>query len=169
MRRELSLVCCASLAFTAVPNAASAQAGPVALKRDLTEWTNLSGLQPGEIIEVVDRKSSKKHRGTFVSFGDAGISLRDDSLELNLQRQDVRSVKVRGSRLPHASIWVIDGAAVGTAAGLLAANSASQTYSGTSYYAGILGGAAIGAILGLLADAGISRMKPSYRVIYRSR
>lgn len=169
VRRPLSLICAASLAFTAAPNAASAQAGPVALKRDLTEWTNLSVLAPGETIEVVDQKSSKKHRGTFVSFDDASISLRDDSGELSLQRQDVRSVKVRGSRLPHAAIWGIGGAAVGAAAGVLAANAASKTYSGTDYYAGILGGAVIGAILGLLADAGISRIRRSYHVIYRSR
>jgi hypothetical protein len=168
-RTPLSLICAASLALTAPPKAASAQAGPVALKRDLTEWTNLNALAPGETIEVVDRKTSKKHRGTFVGFDDASISLRDDSGKLDLQRQDVRSVKVRGGHLPHAAIWGIGGAAVGAAAGLLAANAASKAYSGTDYYAGLLGGAVIGAILGLLADAGISRIRPSYHVIYRSR
>ncbi len=169
MRRALSLVCCASLALTAWSDSARAQAGPLAVKRDSTEWANLSALSPGTMIEVVDRNSPKKHRGTFVGFGDASISLRDHSGEQDLRRQDVLSVKVRGGRLPHAGIWVIGGAAVGAAAGLLAANAASKTDSGASYDAGILGGAAIGAILGLLADAGISRVKPSYRVIYRSK
>ena len=169
-RRPLSLICAASLAFTAAPKVASAQAAPVALKRDLTEWTNLSVLAQGETIEVVDQKSSKKHHGTFVSFDDASISLRDESGKLNLQRQDVRSVKVRGSRLPHAAIWGIGGAAMGAAAGVLAANAANNSYSGTAASdAGIIAGAVIGAILGLLADAGISRMRPSYHVIYRSR
>ncbi len=120
MRRALSLVYCASLAFTAAPNAASAQTGPIALERDLTEWTNLSALSPGQMMEVVDRTSSKKHRGTFVGFDDAGISLRDASGEQTLRKQDVRSVKVRGAfsptghlgnrrRSPGSCRWVLGG------------------------------------------------------------
>ena len=121
------------------------------------------------MIEVVDRNSSTKHRGSFVGFDDASISLRDASGEQTLRKQDVRSVKVRGGLLSHAGLWIIGGAAVGTAAGLLAANAASKSDSGVSWGAGIIGGAAIGAILGIFADAGISKARRSYRLVYLSR
>ena len=168
-RRALSLLCVASLSLTAAPNAAWAHGGALVSKRDVAEWTNLSALSPGAEIEVADRKSTKKHRGAFVAFDDAGVSLRDDSGEQSVQRQDVLSVKVRGGRLSHGGIWMIGGAAVGTAAGVLAANSASKVDSSVSWYAANRGRRGDRRDSSDLVDVGISKARPSYRLIYRSR
>ena len=60
-------------------------------------WSNLTTLQPGQKIQVVDMKS-KKHSGTFVNVSDSTISYRDTSGDETIQKPDVRSVKLMANK-----------------------------------------------------------------------
>jgi hypothetical protein len=46
---------------------------------DQASWTNLSALQAGQKIQIVDA-NSKKHSGIFVNVSDTGIATQDASV-----------------------------------------------------------------------------------------
>ncbi len=80
-------------------------------------WANLSGLKPGQKIQIVET-NSKKHSGAFDSVSDSAISLRDAKGEASVQKQDVRSVKLmRNRRLRNTLIGLGVGAGAGAAIG----------------------------------------------------
>jgi hypothetical protein len=60
---------------------------------DKSSWTNLSALQPGQKIQVVER-NSKKDSGTFSMVTGTAITLHEKSGEQTIQRQDVRIVRL---------------------------------------------------------------------------
>src|SRR6266436_5945634 len=81
MRKSLLLICVLGLSCVswAQTNRAS--------------WSNLSGLQAGQKIQIVDM-NSKKHSGAFVSVSGTALSYQDSPGEQTIQKQDVRSVKL---------------------------------------------------------------------------
>src|SRR3984957_13501819 len=60
---------------------------------DRASWANLSGLQPGQRIQVVGM-TSKKHSGNFVSISYTAISYRETNDEQSIPKQDVIRVKL---------------------------------------------------------------------------
>ena len=106
MRRRLFLICvlglcCASWA-----------------RLDQTFWANLTALQAGQKIQVVDM-NSKKHSGTFVNVTDTLISYQETAGEQTVQKQDVRSVKVveNKHRVRNTLVGMGLGGAVGAGVG----------------------------------------------------
>jgi hypothetical protein len=155
MRRLLFLICvvgiaCASLAET---NKAS--------------WANLSSLQAGQKIQVIDM-SSKKHSGTFVNVSDAAISFQEVAGERTIQKQDVRSVKLMENK--HRWRNSLIGAAVGggAGAGIGAASfhpcSGSQSFCIDPDNKAIRAG--VGAVIGLAVGATVGALLPSHQMIY---
>jgi hypothetical protein len=150
--RKLWIVVC----VLAMPCAASGQSNKSA-------WENLSALQAGHRIEVVEI-NSKKVSGAFVNVTDAGISLQGQSGEQTISRQDVRVVKLMENkhRLRNAAIGAAIGAAAGAGAlgGLV--NSAEGGFNFTAQGAGI--GAGAGAVIGAIVGA----LWPSHQTVYRA-
>lgn len=163
MRKTLFLIC-----VLGPPFAAGAQT-------DQASWENLSALQAGQKIQVVDM-NSKKHSGTFVNVSGIAISYQDAAGEQTIQKQDVRSVKLLGSkhrvRNTLVGIGVGGGVGAGTGAGIGAAtfhSCSSQSFcvqpvgkggsTGIAAVVGFAGGAAVGAIVGALL--------PGHSTIYR--
>jgi hypothetical protein len=161
MRRILFLICILGL-----PSALRAQTNQA--------WANLSGLNAGWKIQIVEM-NSKKHSGTFLSVSDAAISWQGTTGEQTIPKQDVRSVKLLENKHRRRNTFI--GAAVGggvgagVGAGIGAAtfhSCSSQPFciqpvgeggqAGIAAVFGLVGGAAIGALTGYLV--------PSHKVIY---
>jgi hypothetical protein len=111
-------------------------------------WTNLSRLQSGQKIQVVEM-NSKKHSGTFLNVSNAAISCQDAAGEQAIQKQDVRSVKLMENKHRLRNAFLAGGLGAGVGAGIGAAtfhSCASQSFciqpAGRGSLAGI--GAAIG-------------------------
>lgn len=64
MRKSLLLICVVGLSCVSWA------------RTNRASWANLTGLQAGQKIEIVDMKS-KKHFGTFVNVTDTAISYED--------------------------------------------------------------------------------------------
>ena len=153
MRMLLVLLCvlglpCASLAQT---NQAS--------------WAILSGLRAGQNIQVVDT-ASRKHSGTFTSVSDTAITLRATAGEQSIQKQDVRSVRLKNThRLRNTLIVAGVGAGVGAGIGAATHKSCSQ-----GQFCLDIGGrglpAAIGAVIGGLGGAAVGALLPSHSTVY---
>ena len=142
---------------------------------DQASWANLSALQAGQKIQVVDM-NSKKHSGTFVNVSDTAISYQETGGEQTIQKQDVRSVKLMESkyrvRNTLVGLGVGGGVGAGVGAGIGAAtfhSCSSQSFciqpvgkggsAGIAAVIGFAGGAAVGAVVGALL--------PSHSTIYR--
>lgn len=85
---------------------------------DQASWANLSGLRPGQKIQVAGMPS-KKHSGNFISVSDTVISYRETTGEHSIPRQDVLSVKLMENkhRLRNTIIMAGVGAGVGAVIG----------------------------------------------------
>jgi hypothetical protein len=79
-------------------------------------WADLSAVQPGQKIQIVDM-NSKKRSGAFVNVSDNAISYRDTAGERTMQKPDVRSVKLMVNK--HRLRDAVIGGAVGGGAGAL--------------------------------------------------
>ena len=162
MRKILFLIC-----VLGIPSASQAQTSQAA-------WPNLSALNAGWKIEIVEM-NSKKHSGTFVSFSDAAISWQGTTGEQTVQKQDVRSVKLlenkhrRRNTLIGAAVGGGVGASVGAGIGAATFHScSSQPFCiqpvgeggqvGIAAVVGLVAGGAVGAIIGALTH--------SHKVIY---
>lgn len=148
MRKSLLLICvlglsCASWGQT---NRAS--------------WANLSALQAGQKIQIVDT-NSKKHSGTFVGVSETAISYQETAGAQSIQKQDVNSVKLTGNthRLRNAII----GGAVGAGAG---AGITAAAWENHGFAGGKGTGAAVGAVIGFVAGAVVGVLSPSHKIIY---
>jgi hypothetical protein len=139
MRNTLLLICVLGISFASVAQTKQ------------SSWANLSGLQVGQKIQVVDI-TSKKHSGVFVSVSDSAISFKDAAGEKSVQRPDVRSVKLmnRHHRLRNALIGAGVGGGAGAAIG--AAATSSHDFFGRGFAAAFLGvaGAVCGTTVGVL-------------------
>jgi hypothetical protein len=135
--------------------------------RAQTDWTNLNQLQPGEEIRLVEIDSTR-HAGAFVAISETAISLREGAAELSVAQSQVQQVSVRKRGLRHPGAWMLGGAAVGTAAGVLLTVTVDRIYPGTSSAAGIIGGAVLGAVAALLLNVATISRFPTYKTIYRA-
>jgi hypothetical protein len=135
-------------------------------------WENLSTLQAGQKIQVVEM-NSKKDSGTFLNVSATTISLQEKSGEQTVQRHDVRSVKLMENkqRLHHTLI----GAAVGAGAGAGIGAAVDRPPKPCPPDVLCLGGfdvprgvvAAVGAVIGSLCGAAVGALLPSHKMIYR--
>ena len=128
-------------------------------------WSKLSGLQPGQAIQIVDT-AAKTHSGTFVSVSDRSIVMRDASSERSIQRTDVRQVKLMHSnqRLHHTLIGAAVGAGAGAVVGATAGACSGSCYFGSSR--GALAG--IGLAIGGIVGTGIGAVLPAHgNTIYK--
>ncbi len=143
----------AELCLFAIPMISAAQSGP-------SSWANLTTLHPGQKIQIVESNSTK-HSGTFESFSDSAISIRDSRGEASIQRQDVKTVKLmeNGHRMRNLLI----GAGVGAGAG---AGIAAAAWESHGYLRGKGTGAALGAGLGGLAGLIAGTLIPSHETVY---
>jgi hypothetical protein len=116
---------------------------------DRASWANLSGLQPGQRIQVVGT-TSKKHSGNFVSISDTAISYREANGEQSIPRQDVLSVKLMKNKHRLRNTLIVAGVGAGVGAGIGAA-----THKGCSSQSFCLdfGGAALPAGIGAVTVA----------------
>lgn len=150
--RKLWIIIC----VLAMPCVASAQSNQA--------WENLSTLQAGQKIQVVET-NSKKESGTFVSVSDTAISVQGKAGARTIDKKDVRSVKLTKQvyRLRNTLIWA--GVGAGAGAGIGAAS-----YSPPS---GFLGGrgahAAIGAVVGFVGGAIVGALWPSHTTVYHAK
>ena len=80
---------------------------------NVTSWQSLQQLAPGQKIEVARTKSGPV-RGTFVSFSDQSITLREKQQETAISRADVSRVRLLPARRRR---YALIGAAVGAGAG----------------------------------------------------
>lgn len=149
MRYILLLICALG-----IPSASFAQSNQAS-------WADLGSLRAGQKIQIVDM-TSKKHSGIFVHVTDTTISYNDTAGEQNLQKQDVRSVKLMDSthRLRHTLI----GAGVGAGAGAGITAAAWETH---GFLGGHGTGAGVGAVIGGLSGAIVGAALPSHTTIYR--
>jgi hypothetical protein len=145
----------------AMPRVAFAQSNKSA-------WENLSTLQAGHKIEVVEM-TSKKVSGAFVSVTDAGISLQVEGGEQTIARQDVRVVKLMKNkhRLRNAAIGAAIGAGAGAGIGAASFHDCTgQAFciqpGGRGAVAGI--GAAAGGVIGAIVGA----LLPCHETVYRA-
>lgn len=146
MRNLLFLIC-----VLAMPGAALAQTP--------ASWENLSALRGGQNIQIVE-VTSKKHLGSFVNFSDTAISFRESSGDQTLQKQDVRSVRLKKGRGLRRTLI---GAAIGAGAG---AGIVAGAWESNGFLGGKGAGAAVGAAIGFVAGAAVGAFLPSHETIY---
>jgi hypothetical protein len=129
---------------------------------DQASWANLSGLRPGQKIQVIG-VPSKKHSGTFVSASDAAISYRETTGEQSIPKQEVPSVKLMENKHRLRNTLIVAGVGAGVGAGIGAA--LHKSCSSQSFCLDI-GGAAlpagIGAVLGGVGGAVVGVLLPSH-------
>jgi hypothetical protein len=154
--RKLFLLIC----VLGVPCAALAQT-------DQASWSNLSGLRPGQKVQVVEM-TSKKHSGLFAGVSDAAISYKVTTGEQSIQKQDVRAVNLMENKHRLRNTLILTALGVGVGAGIGAAVHKSCS---TPSFCLDVGGAAlpagIGAVLGGVSGAVVGLLLPSHSTIYR--
>jgi hypothetical protein len=142
-----------------LPCVSLAQANP-------TAWTNLNSLHSGQKIQVIDT-ASKKYSGTFINASDASLAFAQTSGKQNLQKSDIRTVKLMQNKHRLRNSLIIGAVGAGIGAGIGAAvhkGCAPNTFcfdiGGKALPAGI--GAVIGGAGGLTVGA----LLPSHQTIY---
>jgi len=155
MRKSLLLICVLGLSCLSWT------------QTNLASWANLSGLQAGQKIQIVDM-NSKKHSGTFVSVSGTALDYQERAGEQTIQKQDLRSVKLMKNkhRLRNTLIGGAMGASAG--AGIGAATSHPCSLQGLCIQPIGKGGAAgIGAVVGFVGGAVVGVLLPSHAMIYK--
>jgi hypothetical protein len=67
--------------------------GAALAQKDQASWANLSGLRPGQKIQIVGVRSNK-HSGKFVRVSDTAVSYSEATGEQSIPKQEVLSVKL---------------------------------------------------------------------------
>jgi hypothetical protein len=132
-------------------------------------WADLSAVQPGQKIQIVDM-NSKKRSGAFVNVSDNAISYRDTAGERTMQKPDVRSVKlmVNKHRLRNAVIGGAVGGGAGAGIGAATFHPCSPSEFLCIQPIGRGGRAGIGAAVGFVGGAAVGALLPSHKMIYRA-
>ena len=134
---------------------------------DRASWANLSGLQPGQRIQVAGM-TSKKHSGNFVSASDTAISFRETNVEQSIPKQDVLSVKLMQNKHRLRNTLIVAGVGAGVGAVIGAAlNKPCPPQSFCLDIGGAALPAGIGAVLGGLGGAVVGILLPSHATIYQ--
>ena len=123
-------------------------------------WANLSVLQAGQKIQIVDM-NSKKHSGTFVNVSDTAVSYHEAAGEQTIQKQDVRSVKLMENK--HRLRNTLIGGAVGAGAGT---GIGAASWENDGFLGGKGVGAEVGAVFGFVGGAIVGALLPSHKMIY---
>jgi len=155
MRKALLLICV--LGLTCISGAQTSRAS----------WANLSVLQAGQKIQIVDMKSNK-HSGTFVNVSDTAISYQEAAGEQAIQKQDIYSVKLMENK--HRLRNTLIGGAVGAGAGAGIGAAVVRSCSSQSFCIQPIGRgglAGIGAAVGFAGGAIVGALLPSHKMIYR--
>lgn len=159
MRKFLVLIC-----IIGIPACSRAQ-------NNQASWQNLSAIEAGQKIQVVEM-NSKKDSGKLLSVSDTAISLQTATGEQTIQRQDVRSVKLgkHADRLRNTLI----GAGIGAGAGAgLGAATYHKCVPNPQVFLSCLGDfgrgpqTAVGAVIGLAGGAIIGALWPDHHTVYR--
>ncbi len=159
MRNILLLLCVFGMSY-----ASQAQS-------DQASWTNLSTLQTGQKIQIVD-VNSKKHSGAFLNVSDTAVRYHDNAGDQSIPKQDVRRVKLMENRhrLRNTLIGAGAGAGVGAVIGAVANHPCEPKPSSEfSCFAPIATKgetAGIGAVVGVLAGAATGALVPTHSTIY---
>ena len=148
MRKILFLVCVLAIPCAAWPQSHQAS------------WANLSVLQVGQKIQIVEM-NSKKHSGTFVNFSDAAISYQKNAGEKTIPKQDVRDVKLMQNK--HRLRNTLIGSVVGAGAG---AGIGAGVWEDRGFIGGKGVGALAGAVIGGIGGAVAGVLVPSHSTIY---
>ena len=130
-------------------------------------WENLSSLQPGEKIQVVDA-TQKKHAGTFSSVTNSAIVVHERSGDETIQRENVLRVTAGNHRVRNAVIGGAVGAGVGAGIGAATYSSCAPSQSFCLNTIGRGGTAAIGAVVGTGLGAVVGAILPAHKTIYRT-
>ena len=131
-----------------------------------SSWASLSGLRPGQKIQVVD-VSSKKHSGVFESVSDSAIVFSEKTGEQSVQKQDIRAVKLMENKHRLRNTLVVGAAGAGVGAAIGAA-----TYKGCSSPSFCLdiGGrglpTGVGAVIGGVGGVVVGVLLPSRETVY---
>jgi hypothetical protein len=131
-----------------------------------TLWSNLNSLHSGQKIQITDT-ASKKYSGTFINASDASLAFTHTSGQENLQKTNIRTVKLMQNkhRLRNTLILGAAGAGIGAGIGL-------ATHKGCSSQSFCLdiGGKAlptgIGAVIGGIGGLTVGALLPSHETIY---
>lgn len=153
MRQFLVLVC-----VFALPSALWARTNPA-----LSSWGNLSVLQAGQKVQIIDT-AQKKHSGKFSAFTDTGITLHEKHGDETIARADVLRVNVSGHRLRHTLI----GMAVGTGAGAAIGAAAGGCKPGQWCFVDRPTIAAVFAGIGFVVGTIVGVLLPAHKTIYRA-
>jgi hypothetical protein len=122
-----------------------------------SSWQNLSTLQAGQKIQVLE-KSARQVSGTFLNFSEAAISVQDRAGSEAIQRQDVLRVKLKNKhRLRNTFI----GAGVGAGAGAVIGATWNNGFIGRGVVAAVMAGIVLvpGAVVGALV--------PDHSTVYK--
>lgn len=157
--RKLWIIIC----VLAMPCVASAQSNQA--------WENLSTLQAGQKIQVVET-NSKKESGTFVSVSDTAISVQGKAGARTIDKKDVRSVKLMKHAHRLRNTLVLGGVGAGVGAGIAAGASPGKCGPSTPYCVNPLSKGAyagIGAVVGLVGGAIVGALWPSHQTVYHAK
>ncbi len=120
-----------------------------ALAEDSSNWADLSKIRPGEKIQIV-REKMKTVNGTFESFSDDSIVVRQKSADVVVPKREVVRVTITGrsKRLRNLAIGAAAGAGTGFLIGHIVTREKHddwQTIVSFSTMVGLAGGTGIGA------------------------
>ena len=129
-------------------------------------WANLSALQAGQKIQIVDM-NSKKHSGTFVRVSGTALSYQDRAGEQTIEKQDLRYVKLTKNKHRLRNTLIGGAVGAGAGAGIGAATSHPCSSQGLCIqFIGKGGQAGIGAVVGFVGGAVVGVLLPSHEMIY---
>jgi len=133
-----------------------------------SSWANLSALQPGWRIQIVEA-NSKHNSGRFVSVTEDAVTLQEKSGEKTIQRRDVRVVRLMKNkhRLRNTLVGAGVGASVGAGIGV-ATGGPCRVPSSCFFYLTRGQQAAIFAAPGILIGAAVGVLWPTHAIIYRT-
>lgn len=140
---------------------------------DKSAWANLSALQAGQKIQVVESNLSKKDSGTFVNATDAAITLEEKSGQQTIQPRDVRIVRLMKNEHRLRNTFIGAGIGAGVGAGLGAATGGpckapQGSFPSTCLFSLTRGQqAVVFAAPGLVIGAAVGALWPTHEVIYR--
>ncbi len=137
-----------------------------------SSWANVSTLQSGQKIQVV-QMNSKKVSGTFLNVSDGGISLQEKAGAKTIDRSNVRIIRLVKNKHRLRNTFIGAGIGAGAGAGIGAASNRPCTVPQGSFPSTCLFSltrgqqAAIFAAPGLVIGAAVGALWPTNEIIYR--